>query len=248
MVTGLSGQEGLRLDLNIPAQRLVVIDGGRVVKSYPVSVGLPGHATPTGEFRVRRAEWNPWWHPPERAWARNKRVTPPGPNNPMGRVKLFFAPYYYLHGTPHVDDLGSPASHGCVRMRNSDAIELATMLHHRAEPTVPATAIRGILARPRQTRWVEFRSPVALTIRYDPVVVRNGELRIYRDFYKHGAVHSEAVYQALVDAGYDASSIDRSTVRSLVRRATASRETLIVPVHEAFAGISGGPSREEAGR
>lgn len=32
--------------------------------------------------------------------------------------------YIYIHGTPHEGQIGSPASRGCVRMRNADVIEL----------------------------------------------------------------------------------------------------------------------------
>ena len=32
--------------------------------------------------------------------------------------------YIYIHGTNQEDRIGTPASHGCVRMRNSDVIEL----------------------------------------------------------------------------------------------------------------------------
>jgi L,D-transpeptidase YbiS len=32
--------------------------------------------------------------------------------------------YIYIHGTNHEDQIGSPASHGCVRMRNADIAEL----------------------------------------------------------------------------------------------------------------------------
>ena len=32
--------------------------------------------------------------------------------------------YIYIHGTKHEDRLGTPASHGCIRMRNEDVIEL----------------------------------------------------------------------------------------------------------------------------
>jgi hypothetical protein len=32
--------------------------------------------------------------------------------------------YVYIHGTPHEDSLGVPASHGCIRMRSADVIEL----------------------------------------------------------------------------------------------------------------------------
>ena len=60
----------------------------------------------------------------QREWARGREYTPPGPNNPMGRVKLFFMPLYFIHGTPERESIGTPASHGCVRMKNADIIEL----------------------------------------------------------------------------------------------------------------------------
>ena len=32
--------------------------------------------------------------------------------------------YIYIHGTNHEEEIGSPASHGCIRMRNADVAEL----------------------------------------------------------------------------------------------------------------------------
>jgi len=32
--------------------------------------------------------------------------------------------FIYIHGTKHEDKIGSPTSHGCVRMRNADIIDL----------------------------------------------------------------------------------------------------------------------------
>lgn len=32
--------------------------------------------------------------------------------------------YIYIHGTPDEEPMGVPASHGCIRMRNNDVIEL----------------------------------------------------------------------------------------------------------------------------
>ena len=32
--------------------------------------------------------------------------------------------YIYIHGTNHEDQIGRPASHGCVRMKNADVAEL----------------------------------------------------------------------------------------------------------------------------
>ncbi|HEX2188040.1 MAG TPA: L,D-transpeptidase [Longimicrobiaceae bacterium] len=224
----------LRLSLNIPELVLRVHDGDRVIKEYPVSPGLPGFDTPDGSFNVQRAEWNPWWRPPAREWAKDDKVTPPGPNNPMGRVKLYFAPYYFLHGTPHEKDLGTPASHGCVRMRNADVIELATLLHRRVGATVAPSEIPAILARPSATRSSSFRGPVPLEITYQPVVVRDGEIRVYRDIYKRGRIHTEGVYQALIAAGYDVSRLDRAAVNELVGRARTAKGVFRASLSEAL--------------
>jgi lipoprotein-anchoring transpeptidase ErfK/SrfK len=32
--------------------------------------------------------------------------------------------FIYIHGTKHEDKIGNPASHGCIRMRNADVIDL----------------------------------------------------------------------------------------------------------------------------
>lgn len=228
----------LRIDINIPANRLQVFDGDSVIRTYRVSVGLPGHDTPDGEFTIGRAEWNPSWRPPEgREWARDARFTPPGPSNPMGRVKLFFAPLYYIHGTPDSASIGQAASHGCIRMRNRDVIALARLLHQNAEPTVAPAEIDAILRRSGTTRWSTFRAPVPLVIRYDPVVIENGELTVYPDVYERSRIHTEGVIQALLAAGYEARSIDRQQVRAVLRRAEAAEGTFKVRVADAFSGL-----------
>ena len=40
-----------------------------------------------------------------------------------------FYRYIYIHGTPDEDLIGKPASHGCVRMKNKDVIELFELVH-----------------------------------------------------------------------------------------------------------------------
>ena len=226
-----SAQTGeLRIDLNIPTNRLVVYEGERVLRTYPVSVGLPGHDTPTGSFKISRAEWNPWWRPPEREWAKNDKVTPPGPNNPMGRVKLFFLPLYFIHGTPDSGNIGQAASHGCVRMLNTDVIALARLLHTRAAPQVTSAEIDRILSRSGTTRVVGFRDSVALTIRYDPIIVQGDSVHVYPDIYKYNAVHQEAVIQALLAAGYDVAGVDRAAVARLVTRGRASTRKFSLPL------------------
>jgi lipoprotein-anchoring transpeptidase ErfK/SrfK len=213
----------LRVDINIPANRLQVLDGDSVIRSYRVSVGLPGNDTPDGEFFIERAEWNPSWRPPPgREWTRGREFTPPGPNNPMGRVKLFFEPLYYIHGTPDSASIGQPASRGCVRMLNRDVVELARLLHRHARPTVAPRRSTASSAARRETRWSTFRAPVPLTIRYQPVVLEGETLRFYPDVYDRQRVHTEAVIQALLSAGYDHRSVDRDEIRAVLRRAAAA--------------------------
>ena len=227
-------QKPLRVDLNIPALRLTVWEGDEILRSYPVAVGMPGHDTPTGRFAISHAEWNPWWRPPARDWAKDDKITPPGPNNPMGRVKLFFLPYYFFHGTPEAASIGSPASHGCVRMLNKDVIALSRLLHERAAPQVTSATIDRILARPGTTRRVDFKQSIPVTIRYDVETIEDGELRVYPDIDKYNSLHTEAVYQALMAAGYDINRVDRDDVVRLVERGRKSKGTLTIKVEEAF--------------
>ena len=41
--------------------------------------------------------------------------------------------YIYIHGTPDSTDMGEVGSHGCVRMRNADVIELFDMIEAGTE-------------------------------------------------------------------------------------------------------------------
>lgn len=109
---------------------LVVRIGGHDVKKYDVAVGSKNHPTPMGRFTVRHIVWNPAWVPPDKPWAKGKSPTPPGhPKNPMKVVKIFFQePDYYIHGTDNEESIGEAASHGCLRMRVTDAYDLARYL------------------------------------------------------------------------------------------------------------------------
>lgn len=224
----------VRLELNIPTLRLLVYEGDEVIRSYPVAVGMPGHGTPTGEFEISHAAWNPWWRPPAREWAKDDQDTPPGPNNPMGRVKLFFAPLYFIHGTPKAESIGTPASHGCVRMRNEDVIELARLLHEAGEAPVSQDGIDQILDGPLTTRRVGFNDPVPLTIRYMPVVIEGDELLVYPDLYGRRALHAESVYQALLAAGYNVRDVERGAVDELLNRASQQEGVYRVRVDDFY--------------
>jgi lipoprotein-anchoring transpeptidase ErfK/SrfK len=113
---------------------LVVRIGATDVRQYDIAVGTKSHPTPTGHFKVKHMIWNPAWVPPNAGWAKGKQPAAPGaPNNPMRAVKIFFQePDYYIHGTNDPDSIGYAASHGCIRMAESDALDLARYLMEHA--------------------------------------------------------------------------------------------------------------------
>ena len=125
--------ENFSLLVDLSDRTLYALSGREVVRSWPVSVGQEGYNTPAGQYTIGHMIWNPRWVPPKSAWARDHKTEPPGAiSNPMGRVKMFFRePDLYIHGTYLPSSLGNARSHGCIRMRNIDAVELAriVMIH-----------------------------------------------------------------------------------------------------------------------
>lgn len=56
-------------------------------------------------------------------------MLPPGPNNPVGIMWIDLTePTYGIHGTPEPAVIDKTASHGCVRLTNWDAQELAGLV------------------------------------------------------------------------------------------------------------------------
>jgi lipoprotein-anchoring transpeptidase ErfK/SrfK len=156
----------LRLEVSVSERRLRVMQGDEVVKTYPVAVGQPKHPTPRGSFAIRRMVWNPRWVPPDAGWAKGKKPRAAGdPQNPMGRVKLFFSePDYYIHGTENHESLGQAESHGCVRMANDDVVELARLVMERGGQPRPESWFRRVLNVVHSTSEVRLSTAIPVTV------------------------------------------------------------------------------------
>jgi lipoprotein-anchoring transpeptidase ErfK/SrfK len=154
------------LTVDLSSRTLSAYKDGEKVGSYSVAVGQPDYPTPTGSYRIGHIVWNPSWVPPDSRWARNKRPTGPGdPDNPMGRVKMYFRdPDLYIHGTHDVDSLGEAESHGCIRMRNGEAIELARMVMRNGGSAQQPGWFRRVLNSITRTRAVYLSNPVPVEI------------------------------------------------------------------------------------
>jgi len=178
-------QAPMEIVVNIPAGRLDVLQGGERIRSYPVSVGTAGHATPTGEAGIQRMVWNPSWTPPESEWARDEEPAAPGPNNPMGRVKMHLFRDYYVHGTPARNErhLGRPASHGCIRMRNADVMELAQLVLKADGVPVDESTVQRLVSNPRATRELALAGRVRVRVEYRLADVAADSVTFLPDVY-----------------------------------------------------------------
>ena len=222
----------LKLVLNIPASRLDVFEHGERTHSYDVSAGAKEFATPTGSYRIKQITWNPWWHPPKSAWARNEKPTPPGPKNPMGPIKINFADLLYIHGTLWEDHLGAPASHGCIRIGGQDLLELAQIIHRYRTPNVDPQLLATLRENREMTRTFYFK-PVSFDVVYHVVEVVDGKLLIHPDVYRTaGEDLSSEIVTALKNSGIEVSgAIERQLnvigKRRLVTRLTIALDSLM---------------------
>jgi lipoprotein-anchoring transpeptidase ErfK/SrfK len=102
--------------------------GAKLMRKFGVATGQAVYPTPTGIFSIVDKQLNPWWRPPDSAWAKGLDPIPPGPGNPLGtRWMGLSAPGVGIHGTPDDASIGYSASHGCIRMHIPDA---EWLFHH----------------------------------------------------------------------------------------------------------------------
>lgn len=107
-----------RIVVSIADCKLALIENGTVVKIYQTAVGAPRTPSPAGAFQVVQRIPNPTWYGPG-------KVVAPGPANPLGTRWIGLSRKSYgIHGTNNPRSIGRRASHGCIRMRNSDVEEL----------------------------------------------------------------------------------------------------------------------------
>ena len=146
--------ENFLIRVSIEEQRLLLLESGRVVMDVAVSTAANGpgevmhsECTPRGRHRIRakigagaapntvfvgRRDTGEVYTPelrqqdPERDWILTRILwlcgMEPGHNRFGARDSM--RRYIYIHGCPEEDPMGIPSSHGCVKMRNAEVIEL----------------------------------------------------------------------------------------------------------------------------
>jgi lipoprotein-anchoring transpeptidase ErfK/SrfK len=114
-------------------------EAGKLVVAYPATIGSSDTPSPTGTHAVSRVALNPnYTYNPKLNFKQGNNdkilTIPPGPNGPVGSVWIALdKPTYGIHGTPDPSKIGKTESHGCVRLTNWDAEQLAKLV----SPGVP---------------------------------------------------------------------------------------------------------------
>ena len=148
-VPALFAEGPSRVIISVRDQKLMLIENGAKLATYPVSTSKFGvgdnwgrMTTPLGFLQVAEKIGD---HAPVGAVFRNRRFTgeiikanAPGRDPVITRIIWLrglqaenahaFSRCIYIHGTPEEKTSGRPASYGCIRMRSRDVAELYAQL------------------------------------------------------------------------------------------------------------------------
>lgn len=114
LLSGISAQAtALVARVDVAAQKMTVTHYGKLIYEWPVSTARTGFTTPRGEYRPYRM--HKMWH------------SRTHDNAPMP-FSVFYDRGWAIHGTTAVNRLGTPASHGCVRLETGNAEAFYTLV------------------------------------------------------------------------------------------------------------------------
>jgi lipoprotein-anchoring transpeptidase ErfK/SrfK len=118
---------GTAIVVNRGAFKLTLYKNLKPAKTYSIAVGQVGLETPAGLYHIQNKAVNPAWNVPNSDWAGDLAgTTVPGgaPDNPLKARWMGIFDGAGIHGTDAINSIGTAASHGCIRMRIPDVIEL----------------------------------------------------------------------------------------------------------------------------
>jgi len=123
-----------RIEADKARRQLRAYDAGnRLIVAYPATIGSSDNPSPSGEHVVEGVAPDPVYYYDPKNFVQGQNLgqleLPPGPNNPVGSVWIDLSePSYGIHGTPEPALIDKTGSHGCVRLTNWDAEELAGLV------------------------------------------------------------------------------------------------------------------------
>ncbi|HUA62304.1 MAG TPA: L,D-transpeptidase [Verrucomicrobiae bacterium] len=111
-----------KIVVSLADRKLAVVEAGRVVKIFSVAVGAPQSPSPAGSYEIINRLSEPTYYG-------FGKVIPPGKSNPVGPRWIGLSlKGFGIHGTNEPNSIGHNASHGCIRLRNQEIVELFEMV------------------------------------------------------------------------------------------------------------------------
>ncbi|HYX28791.1 MAG TPA: L,D-transpeptidase [Pyrinomonadaceae bacterium] len=204
-----------RIIVNIPAFRMDVFRDGTLLRSYKVGIGYQQFPLPTGFRKAEQIIFNPTWTQPDEAWASDPgSITPAGAaDNPLGPIKIPIGGANLIHGGKALAKIGTFASHGCVGLTNDEVKDFVKTLADAAKIELTDETIANYLKHRTRTQVVKLPKPVPVELRYETIVIQDGQLHIYRDVYNKNTNTEENLRAAFEAAGisFDKLSEDEKT-------------------------------------
>ena len=126
-----TGQPAGTLTINTRERKLYLSEGNGRALQYGIGVGRQGFAW-KGEAEIGRKSFWPGWTPPPEMLARQHELPvhmDGGMENPLGARALYLFQgkkdtLFRIHGTNEPNSIGKAVSSGCIRMLDSDVIDL----------------------------------------------------------------------------------------------------------------------------
>jgi lipoprotein-anchoring transpeptidase ErfK/SrfK len=113
--------------IDTPQHFLYLVGHNGKAMRYGIGVGRPGFTWSGVHSVTVKKEW-PDWTPPDEMLRRQPYLPSfmaGGPNNPLGARALYLgSTLYRIHGSNEPWTIGRNVSSGCIRMRNTDVIDL----------------------------------------------------------------------------------------------------------------------------
>src|SRR5882672_395683 len=151
LLASSAAQAKIAITVDKDNQQMTVAVDGVERYNWPVSSGIPSYETPNGSFRAFRMEEDHY----------SKEFD----DAPMPHSIFFTKIGHAIHGTDSVNRLGSPASHGCVRLSRDNASTLYALVQQDGvlNTTVTLTGSSQVALarnpRPRANTAVARRTP-----------------------------------------------------------------------------------------
>jgi L,D-transpeptidase catalytic domain len=194
LFAGSPALANVAITVNKDTQTMTVAVDGVTKYRWPVSTGIPSRETPNGSFKAFRMEADHF----------SKEFD----DAPMPHSIFFTKIGHAIHGTMSEGRLGTPASHGCVRLSRANATTLYALVQEQGvlntSVTLTGSAAVALARNPRPTTAVARRDPLQNAQPYEQQYASTGQpVDITPQAQQYGQQYGQRAYpQQRPDDGY----------------------------------------------